>query len=341
MKYGKEFFTKLLCTKQKKAMPLLSSPGASLIGATLRELTTQSMLQLAAMECIAERTDALGSVSLMDLSVEAEAFGAQVRFSNDEIPTITGALIQTASQAEALLIPAVGTARTQIYLDAAQKSSERIADRPVFAGMIGPFSLAGRLQGVTNALINCYRQKQMVQILLEKCTAFLIAYAKAYKSCGLAGIIMAEPLTGLLSPKLAAAFSHPYVKRIIAAVQDDTFSVIYHNCGNNIPVIFDALLDVGARGYHFGNATNMKDLLQRAPQHVFIMGNIDPTAYLSSTTPASIAHATRTLLEECAAYPNFIPSSGCDIPAQSSWENIDEFFAVIADFKNTSSPSNV
>ena len=37
------------------------------------------------------------------------------------------------------------------------------------------------------------------------------------------------------------------------------------------------------------------------------------------------------LLNRCAAHPNFIISSGCDIPPMSPWENIDAFFAAAAE----------
>jgi len=34
-------------------------------------------------------------------------------------------------------------------------------------------------------------------------------------------------------PFNSAEFSAPYVKKIVDALQDDTFILIYHNCGNN------------------------------------------------------------------------------------------------------------
>lgn len=55
------------------------------------------------------------------------------------------------------------------------------------------------------------------------------------------GILMAEPLTGMLSPELAVEFSEPYVRQIVQAVQDDDFLVIYHNCGDNAVFMKDVL----------------------------------------------------------------------------------------------------
>ena len=36
--------------------------------------------------------------------------------------------------------------------------------------------------------------------------------------------------------------------------------------------------------------------------------------------------AVRELLNTCGSYANFIPSSGCDVPPGSPWENIEAFF---------------
>ena len=72
----------------------------------------------------------------------------------------------------------------------------------------------------------------MVHILLEKATEFIVAYCKD-RRVGANGVVIAEPLAGLLSPSLAEEFSGPYVKQIVDAVQDDDFLVIYHNCGNS------------------------------------------------------------------------------------------------------------
>ena len=125
----------------KKAMPILSFPCVSLLGITVRELISDSELQAKGMKMVADRTDAAASVSFMDLSVEAECFGATVVVSDDEVPTVKGRSIQDMDEAQALQIPMVGSGRTQICIDAIRKASEIITDRPVLAGMIGPFSL--------------------------------------------------------------------------------------------------------------------------------------------------------------------------------------------------------
>ena len=329
----KNWIEGLKSEQNKKPLPLLSFPSVSLLDVNVSELIADSSLQARGMQSVAEAVDAAASVSFMDLSVEAEAFGATVRFSEDEVPTVTGRLVTDEDEAEALEVPAVGSKRTGIYIEAVKKAVEKITDRPVFAGIIGPFSLAARLLDVTEIMMDCYDDPDMVHVVLEKSTEFLIEYAKAYKSAGAAGIVMAEPVSGLLSPTLEEEFSSPYVKKIVDAVQDENFAVIYHNCGDNVPRMLDSILSTGAAAYHFGNSVDMEsDIISKLPGSTLVMGNVDPAGVLRMGTPEKVREATISLLERCAKYQNFLLSSGCDIPPMTPWDNLKAFFAAFEEY---------
>ena len=329
----KQWVDGLKGTQAKKPIPVLSFPCVSLLGITVRELISDSELQAKGMKAVADKTDAAASVSFMDLSVEAECFGATVVVSDDEVPTVKGRIINDMDEAEALAVPVIGSGRTQIYIDAIEKACKGITDRPVLAGMIGPFSLAARLLDVSEIMMDCYDDPDMVHTVLEKVTAFLIEYAKAYKAVGANGIVMAEPVAGLLSPTLEEEFSSPYVKKIVDAVQDDDFVVIYHNCGDNVPKMIDSILTTGCAAYHFGNAMDMeKDIIPQVSADTVVMGNIDPAGTLRMGTPEKVREETLGLLTKCSKYPNFVLSSGCDIPPMTPWTNIDAFFAASDEF---------
>lgn len=318
--------------KVKKAMPVLSFPSIQLLNIGVKELIMNSSLQAKGMKMIADRTPTSASVSMMDLSVEAEAFGSEIRITDDEVPTVIGSIVDSEEAAEALQVPNVGTGRTGLYIEAIKEAVELITDRPVFAGVIGPFSLAGRLMDVSEAMIYCYDEPDMVHLVLGKVTKFLIDYIKAYKAVGAGGVVIAEPLAGLLTPALNEEFSVRYMKQIIDAVQDESFIVIYHNCGSGTPMMIDDIVSMGAMGYHFGNAIDMPQMVEKFPADCMIMGNIDPSSQFRNGTPESIREATLSLLEACHNHPNFVISSGCDIPPLSSWDNIDSFFAAVTDF---------
>ena len=322
----------LISTNEKKSMPLLSFPSISKLGCTVKDLVTSSDLQAKGMKLVADQTPSLASVSFMDLSVEAEAFGSNVEFAENDVPTIIGSLITSIEDAENLAVPPIGAKRTGIYIDAVKKAKELIVDRPIFAGIIGSFSLAGRLLDVTEALVCCYTEPELVHSVLQKCTGFLIEYAKAYKKAGANGIIIAEPLTGLLSPELASEFSEPYIKRISSAVKDENFAVIYHNCGNTTLKIMDSILKTNCSAYHFGNAVDMKEVLKIVPKDVIVMGNIDPVSQFKNGSVDSIKTQVTNLLEECKDYSNFVISSGCDIPHDANWQKIHAYYQAIKEF---------
>lgn len=277
------------------------------------------------------RANRLASVSLMDLSVEAEAFGATVRYADNEVPAVTGQFIADEDAAESLKIPKVGDARTGVCVEAIRLAKARIKGKPVFAGIIGPYSLAGRLMDVTEIMYACYDEPDMVKRVLDKAAQFLVSYAKAMKDAGADGVVMAEPLAGLLSGEMVSAFSVPYVKRIIDEVQTDDFAVIYHNCGSVMNTL-GKIFSQNAAAYHFGNAVKMDEVLKNAPATALCMGNVDPAGQFAQGTPESIRERTLDLMARCAGYENFLPSSGCDIPAHASWKNIDAFFCAIDEF---------
>ena len=94
MNYSYMEWKKHLMDEDVHAMAILSFPAVTKCAITVQELVQNAELQSAVMRRIKEEfplQEAL--VSMMDLSVEAEAFGCNVRFSEDEVPTVIGQLV--------------------------------------------------------------------------------------------------------------------------------------------------------------------------------------------------------------------------------------------------------
>lgn len=170
----RNYFLEKARDSKKWAMPILSFPAVQQMGVSVKEVVQSSDLQAQAMKIVADSTPTIASVSFMDLSVEAEAFGSEVIFYDDEIPTIKGNILSNLEDAEALQIPQIGTKRTSVFIDAVAKAKKLITDRPVIAGSIGPFTLAGRLFDVNEFMYLCYDEPESVHIVLDKVTQFLI-----------------------------------------------------------------------------------------------------------------------------------------------------------------------
>ena len=327
----KNWITDTINHPQRMAIPILTHPGIEMTGKTVLDAVTDGKVHSCAIITLNEHYPSAATTVIMDLTVEAEAFGCAVNFSDDEVPTVSHRLVRSLEEVNQLPVPDLSAGRVPQYLLANQLTASAISGKPVLGGCIGPYSLAGRLFDMTELMMAIYTEPDTVNLLLEKCTQFLIDYCRALKTTGVNGVMIAEPAAGLLSNDDCLQYSSLYVKQIVDALQDEHFSVFLHNCGNTGQCT-QAMLYAGAHGYHFGNVMNMVEALDVCPPNVLVMGNLDPVGLFKMSTPEQVNHTTKNLLEETAEYRNFVLSSGCDIPPHTPLENIEAFYEALAWF---------
>jgi uroporphyrinogen decarboxylase len=328
-----EWVRSVMASPVRHSMPIMTHPGIDFIGKRVLDVVTDGQVHYEAIQAVNDHFPAIAATVVMDLTVEAEAFGAQVHFTEHEVPSVTGRLVSGPESVEKLEIPDMTAARLPQYLLANKLAASHI-EKPVFSGCIGPFSLAGRLYDMSEIMTDCYLQPDAIHLLLQKCTDFLKAYCQALKAQGTSGVVMAEPAAGLLSDETCEEFSSDYVRQVVDAVQDEHFIVILHNCGNSGQCT-NAMLKSGATGLHFGNAIDMVLALEQCPADVLVLGNIDPVRMFKMATPEVMYHETLDLLKRTAGHPNFVLSSGCDTPPNTPIPNIRAFYSALDDYNHS------
>ena len=335
MRNMKHWVSDVIGNSQRIAIPIMTHPGIECIKKSVKDAVTNGYIHFEAIQSLDKMYHSSACTIMMDLTVEAEAFGADVIFPEDEIPTVTGRLLSDNESVIQLKVPDMSAGRIQQYLLANKLAAQHITDKPVFGGCIGPFSLAGRLFDLSEFMMLCYSEQDTAKVLLSKCKDFLKYYCREIKKQGVNGVIIAEPAAGLLSPEGCEEFSSVYIKEIVDDVQDNYFAVILHNCGNKGHCT-DAMVTTGAYGYHFGNQMDMTTALEQCPEDVLVMGNLDPSGLFRSASSEEMRKATLELLEKTSKYPNFVLSSGCDIPPHIPKENIQAFYEALRDFNKKS-----
>lgn len=331
---AEEWKQSILESKDRQAIPVMTNIGIALIGTTIRNAVGDYRLHAAAVKAVADQFPTAAATLMMDLSVEAEAFGAPVGYSEHEVPSIAGRYLSDKDSVDRLQVPPPTAARLPQRLAALKQSVAQIADRPVLAECIGPFSLAARLLGVVEIMTAVYDQPDVVHCLLDKCTSLLVRCCMEFRETGALGVIVAEPVAGMLSPELCDEFSSAYVKRIVDRLQDERFLIFLHNCGETDKLV-SSMLGTGAAGLHFGNRCDIINAVSQIPQNILVGGNVDPVGVLKAGSPADVTRATLQLLELTTRYSNFFLSSGCDVAPNTPLENIYAFFAALRHF-NTS-----
>lgn len=313
------------------ALPVMTHPGIEMNGHTVREAVSNGRVHYEAVMTLTRRYPAVAAATIMDLTTEAEAFGAEIAFSDEAVPAVSSRLLPDVKSINRLQVPSLSTGRIPQYLKANLLAAKEITDRPLFAGCIGPFSLAGRLYDMSGIMMLIYENPDAAHTLLAKCTQFIEKYCQALKQTGANGVMMAEPAAGLMSNDDCQNFSSAYVKYIVNKVQDENFIVILHNCGNTGQCT-QAMVSTGAAAYHFGNKCKMEEVIKDVPSTALAMGNIDPVSIFKDGMPFQMRQTVTDLLEKMRPYPNFVLSSGCDTPPLTPLANIDAFFESLAAF---------
>ena len=130
----KEWINEIIQKKEVVAMPIMTHPGIEMIGKTVRDAVTDGQVHYNAIKALSEKYPTAAATVIMDLTVEAEAFGAEIVFPENEVPSVVGRLLNDEEAIDKLEIPALNKGRVPQYLKANMLAAKTITDRPVFAG---------------------------------------------------------------------------------------------------------------------------------------------------------------------------------------------------------------
>lgn len=286
-------------------LPICTQTGTQLIGASIRDLVSNTRVQTEAMLALQEYLEIPLLITPMDLSIEAEMFGCEIVYCDNEIPTVVGNAVTSFEDIRAISIPQPGNGRSCVILETVHSLKKYNNKLRILGCMIGPFSLAIRLIGANEALELTATHPEMLEFLLEKLLLFQIEYAKAFLSEGACGILLAEPAAGLLSPRAMSRFSSRYIRQLISIVSNQDFTVILHNCGARL-VHLPALLEAEAEIYHFGAPMDLEKAFYQVDKEIILAGNLDPYKIFIEGTESEVKTQTELLLRTSGYAINFI-----------------------------------
>ena len=91
----KSWMTSLIQQKKVAAIPVMTHPGIEIIGKTVLDAVTDGCVHYEAIKALTERYPSDAVTVIMDLTVEAEAFGAEIAFADNEVPAVVGHMLNT------------------------------------------------------------------------------------------------------------------------------------------------------------------------------------------------------------------------------------------------------
>jgi len=311
----------LLKTKKPPIIPLLGAPGVKLSRTTLKENLTDGETQFRTLSLLLEEFQPDGIFPMMDLSVEPEALGLKIEFPDNAPPSVREHPIKDADALESLKKNWKGIGgRMPVFIDVVRRMSRSF---PVLKGayVLGPFTLAGELVGVEDFLQMLFSDPGFAKEVLAFATQVIKRYAEELLSAGADVLAILDPTSVTLSPRYFQEFSATYIKEIIESLKSPT---ILHICGNTNHLI-EKMVETGAVGLSLDSMVDLREVAERVPKNVAIIGNLDPVTVFWQAKPETVERKTRELVEKMIGVDNFILSSGCDIPIEAPLENISAF----------------
>ena len=107
-----QWIESLINNKSVPAMPIMTNPGIELAGMTVKDAVTDGEKHFKAIDALNKKYPQSSACTvIMDLTVEAEAFGAALVFPEDEVPSVTGRLVSNRSEVEMLEVPSMDGGR--------------------------------------------------------------------------------------------------------------------------------------------------------------------------------------------------------------------------------------
>lgn len=315
---------------KKLSVPCLFYPAVKEAGFSIKEVLQDAEKQAEILVRIAEGSPVGAVIRMTELWCEAAAFGMECEIREDDFPRLGQPLFEEAEDLAGVAVPSAVNRVTAPLIEAIGLVASKI-EKPLIVGTTGPFTLGAVLNGSENFMMNCMTDEEPVHAFLEKVTEFLISYLSEYKKAGARAVMVAEPSISMVSPAMAREFSNAYLQKVIHAVQDDNFSVVYHNCGA-VNRHLDAIAELDAAAFHFGSEVNLALAFEKIGAEKAILGNIEPRLFLHNGSE-EVRGQTEKLLQAFAEKENFVLSTGCDLSPQAEKASIQAFFSA-ADAKS-------
>jgi len=296
-------------------VPIVSYPVARLLNLDLRKCLLEDPRLHADFICrVGEMLEIDAYLPLLDLTVEAELFGAKVDFSKHEAPRINNKLdIDEIHRIERTRIPLmVETARVA--------ADKKLPGKPLGFYVTGPLTVLSQILGVERVMLHFARRSERIFLLLDSITDVCVEYARRLADAGVDFLMIADPASSLLSVGLFRIFSMPYLERLIKEISTD---LILHICGKAGHLLED-ISELGATGISIDQNVQLEEASSKLPKEMLIFGNYNPVNILLKS-PKEIEEDVFKMLEHVRCDRRIVASTGCDIPPTAPIENINAF----------------
>lgn len=310
--------------------PLMGFPGVNITQATIKLAQQNFGIHYRSIAALAARFQPDFIFPLMDLAVEANAIGRLTEFPKNEAATVLRDKYDAMELKKWSTINIAFDSRVLGYVETLKMMSTGLPSSILRGAYVtGPYSLAGLILGADQAASATLEEPEMLENLCCFSTEIIQQYMRLLMSAGAQIICILEPSAVMLSPDQFKQFSADFIRHISESFRYTSVNLIYHTCGNTMHLA-RLMADAGVHGISLDSAdvgVNLPKVMDMVPDSVAVIGNISPTGAIYRGTPREVRDDTEALLRSMDPWPNFILSTGCDLPQETPLDNIAAFMS--------------
>jgi len=269
-----------------------------------------------------------------DTWVNAQAMGANVGPLTEDQPWGGLGEPRIRRLADVRAIPPPDPARQGRYplmIDALRRVVKAVGRETAVVACFDqyPFSLAAALMGINELMFALEDEPELVRALMERGLEYGLAYGRALAAAGADVLTGGDSPAGLIGPQRYREFALPYEQRLIAGLKAATgLPVSLHICGNAEAILPD-MARSGADLLEIDQRTDLARACRAAGPKLGLWGNLDPVGVLARGRPADVrtaaSHAIAVAM--AAKQRRFVLGSGCTLPVETPFENVDALIA--------------
>ncbi len=316
--------------KRRIVAPLLGFPGVKLAHSSIKLAQQNHEEHFKVVDSLVNRFKPDIQFVLMDLSVEANALGLNTLFPPNESATVLKKDSEFGMDSLDSLrkIFFDGDSRLLSYVKTVELMKLNFPSSvKVGAYVTGPYTLAGLIIGAEEAGLMAARDPEKLKKICIFTTECIMKYTKLLLSAGADAICVLEPSGVMLGPSHFEKFSMGNVKKAVEICHKANSDCIYHVCGNSMHLI-EKMVKAGVDGLSLDSkdyGIDLPEIARNVPKNVIVMGNLSPTKTIVYGDSKKVKQEVSALLSSMDAFPNYVLSTGCDLPLETPLDNISAF----------------
>ncbi len=314
--------------RRRLVAPLMGFPGVKLAGTTVKLAQQNYAEHFRVLKALVETFNPDVIFPLMDLSVEANALGRYTIFPKEDSATVVKGEFTREDLEMAGKIDICSDARLLGYVETMRLMTSHLPGGIIRGAYVtGPYTLAALLMGADEAAIATVMNCEMLHEICDMTVAKIAQYVQLLVKAGAQLICVLEPSAVMLGPAQFEEYSGSYVRKISSEYSRSDIAFVYHVCGNSMHLI-EVMASSAVDAISLDSTEAGVDLLRAATKvqnEIVFIGNLSPTGSILGGHPGEVERETSALLDEMESCPNFVLSTGCDLPQETPHENIEAF----------------